>query len=323
MKPAVFRYFAPRSLDEALALLAEHGEEAKVLAGGQSLVPAMNFRLAQPAVLVDLNGVGELAYIGSPGVEEGGGRGDRERALGATSSGGLRIGAMTRQRAGERSASVARQAPLVSLAMPFIAHPQIRNRGTVGGSLAHADPAAELPAVALALEARFLLRRSGGERWVAARDFYTGLFATALAAGEILAEIEIPAAPPRTGWSFQEISRRHGDFALAGVAAGVTLTEDGRVARARIALLGVGEGPIACDRAGALLAGAAVTDGKVESAALETAADAAARDLDPPADIHASSEFRRHLVRVLVARALEAASRAAPDAEHRGSGDGT
>jgi carbon-monoxide dehydrogenase medium subunit len=293
MKPAPFRYLAPRSLDEALALLAEHGDQAKVLAGGQSLVPAMNFRLAQPAVLVDLNGVSELAYVASDDSSDG------PR---------LRIGAMTRQRSVERDARVARGAPLLHRAMPFIAHPQIRNRGTVGGSLAHADPAAELPAVALALDARFLLRRRGGQRWVKARDFYTGLFATVLEAGEVLAEIELPPAPARTGWAFQEFSRRHGDFALAGVAAGVTFGEDGRCLGARIVLLGVGEGPILAQRAADILTGAATREGALDPAAIAAAARAAADDLDPPSDIHASSRFRRHLAGVLVDRALRAAA---------------
>jgi CO/xanthine dehydrogenase FAD-binding subunit len=308
VKPAAFRYFAPRTLDEALELLAEHGDEAKVLAGGQSLVPAMNFRLAQPAVLVDLNRLPELAYVEVGRSEQGRGV---VGAIGGAAGGecALRIGAMTRQRAVEKSAEVARLAPLLHRAMPFIAHPQIRNRGTFGGSLAHADPAAELPAVALALEARFLLRRRGAERWVAARDFYTGLFATVLDAGEMLAEVEIPPAPARTGWSFQEISRRHGDFALAGVAAGVTLAGDGSVAGARIAFLGVGEGPVLAERAAALAAGAETVGDVLDGAALAAVAEAAAAALDPPSDIHASSRFRRHLARVMAERALATAVR--------------
>jgi carbon-monoxide dehydrogenase medium subunit len=293
MKPAPFRYLAPRSLEETLALLAEHGGEAKLLAGGQSLVPAMNFRLARPAVLIDCNGVDELAYIAAG-----------ENAPGAA----LRIGAMTRQRAVERSADVARETPLLHRAMPFIAHPQIRNRGTIGGSLAHADPAAELPAVALTLDARFLVLHPGGERWIPARAFYTGLFATALEAGEILAEIEIPPPAARTGWAFQEFSRRHGDFALAGVATAVSLAEDGRCARATIALLGVGEGPILALDAGEMLVDAAVRDGALEPGAIEEAARVAVEDLEPFSDVHASAGFRRHLARVLVERSLRAAT---------------
>jgi carbon-monoxide dehydrogenase medium subunit len=320
VKPAPFRYFAPRALDEALELLAEHGDQAKVLAGGQSLVPAMNFRLAQPAVLIDLNGVTELTFLETAtvaaAVEAGATAGER-RSLGAGGP-ALRIGAMTRQRVVEHSPEVARLAPLMHQAMPFIAHPQIRNRGTVGGSLAHADPAAELPAVALVLGARFLLRRQGGERWIAARDFYTGLFATALEPGELLTEVEIPPSAPRTGWSFQELSRRHGDFALAGVAAGVALEADGRIAGARIALFGVGEGPVAAERAVELLIGAGVYGGAIDGAVLAAAAQAATADLDPPSDIHASSEFRRHLSGVLVERSLAAAARAAALPSRRG-----
>jgi CO/xanthine dehydrogenase FAD-binding subunit len=291
VKPAAFRYFAPPSLDQALELLAEHGDQAKVLAGGQSLVPAMNFRLAQPAVLVDLNRVAELAYVEADGA------------------GALRVGAMTRQRAVERSAEVARAAPLLRQAMPFIAHPQIRNRGTVGGSLAHADPAAELPAVALALDARFLLRRHGGERWVAAKDFYTGLFATALEPDEILSEISFQSPAERTGWSFHEVSRRHGDFALAGCAAGVTLDPDGRCAGARVVFFGVGEAPILAERAATTLAGAEVVGGVLAVATLAAVAEAAVAELEPPSDIHASSRFRRHLARTMAERAVGAAAR--------------
>src|ERR1700681_1572520 len=216
MKPASFEYFRPRTVDEALALLAEHAGDAKPLAGGQSLIPAMNFRLATPAVLVDLNALSDLAYI----------RSDEQ---------GVRIGGMPRQRAAERSPIVARDAPLVAETMPFIAHPAIRNRGTIGGSLAHADPAAELPAVMLALNAGFSLRSIKGLRSVSADDFFTGLFSTAVEPGELLTEITVPKAGRRAGFAFQEISRRHGDFALVGVAASVTLDEAGYCAGARIA----------------------------------------------------------------------------------------
>src|SRR5436853_3202115 len=187
MKPAPFKYFRPRTVEEALALLAEHAGEAKPLAGGQSLIPAMNFRLATPAVLVDLNGLDDLAYI-------------------KDAEGAVRIGGMTRQRAVERSALISRELPLVAETMPFIAHPAIRNRGTVGGSLAHADPAAELPAVMLALDARFGLRGSQGARSVSADEFFVGLFATAIEPGELLMDITIPTAPARSGFGFQEIS---------------------------------------------------------------------------------------------------------------------
>src|SRR5439155_80439 len=218
MKPAAFDYFTPTTVPEALALLAEHGGDAKPLAGGQSLIPAMNFRLARPAVLVDLNRIAELAYVRAGGKDAG-----------------LVIGAMARQRAVERSDVVARAAPLVAEAMPSIAHPQIRNRGTVGGSVAHADPAAELPAVMLALEARFRAQSSTGERSIPVAEFFKGMLETALAPGELLVEIAVPALPARTGTAFLEMARRHGDYALVGVAAVVTLDTKERCHTARIA----------------------------------------------------------------------------------------
>jgi carbon-monoxide dehydrogenase medium subunit len=201
--------------------------------------------------------------------------------------------------------------------MPFIAHPQIRNRGTFGGSLAHGDPAAELPAVALALDAHFRLRRRGGQRWVSARLFYTGLFATALEPGELLIDVEIPPAPPRTGWSFQEFSRRHGDFALAGVAAGVTMDHEGRCASAVIAMLGLGERPTLAEGASEILAGAVVRDGVIDPSVVAEASRAAATSVEPWSDIHASADFKRHLAGVLVERALrEATAEAAASAMH-------
>ena len=280
MKPPVFDYFRPASVDEALALLAEHGADAKALAGGQSLVPAMNFRLAQPAALVDLNGLDELAGIG-----------DGPAAL--------QLGAMTRHCAVERSAVVAKRAPLLTETMPYVAHPQIRNRGTVGGSLAHADPAAELPAVMVASSARFLLRSRSGERWIDAERFFTGLFATALEPGELVTAVEVPVLASRTGWAFEEMSRRHGDYALVGVACLVTLDAAGRCAAARIALLSVGEGPVLAPSATAALAGVQPTPD-----ALRAAAEAVNADIDPPSDIHASAAFRRRLASVLTRRAL-------------------
>lgn len=285
MKPAPFLYHAPETLDEALALLAEHGDEAKVLAGGQSLVPTMNFRLAQPSVLIDLNRVDGLDTI-------------RE-----DDNGGLSIGAMTRQRAVERSALVAERAPLVHETMPFIAHPQIRNRGTFGGSIAHADPAAELPAVMLALEADFVLRSARGERRLPASRFYTGLFETALEPEEILVDVAIPGLPPGTGWAFREVSRRHGDYALVGAAALLTLG-GGVCTGARITFLSVGEGPTEAVAAGRGLRGQPLTEDAVEAAA-ETASTT---DIDPPADIHASEAYRRHLAKVLTRQVLNTAA---------------
>ena len=289
MKPAPFDYFAPQTLDEALQHLAQHGDEAKLLAGGQSLVPAMNFRLAQPGVLIDLNGISELNFIRAA-KNEGGDSGDS----------GLHIGAMTRQSAVERSDLVAERQPLVRDAMPYIAHRQIRNRGTVGGSLAHADPAAELPAVAVALGARMRAQSQRGARWIDAVDFYVSLFATALEPDEILTEVRLPALPAHSGWSIQELARRHGDYAIVGVAVVVTLDEAGRCADARIVFLSVGEGPVQARQAVQVLRGETPSDALFA----EAAQVAAARDIDPLADIHATAAYRRHLAQVLTRRAL-------------------
>ena len=281
MKPAPFEYHRPGTLDEALVLMAARAGEARPLAGGQSLIPAMNFRLARPAALVDLNRVAELGYVHA----------GRD---------GLQIGAMTRQRAVERSDAVRSAAPLLAEAMPFIAHPQIRNRGTVGGSLAHADPAAELPAVMLALEARFRARGPQGERWIPAGEFFTGILETALGPDELLLEVVVPKSPARTGYAFAELARRRGDYALVGVAARVTLDRRGRCQAARITLFSVGDGPVLAAAAAAML------DGQEPSLeAMRAAADAAAqRDIDPPSDIHASAAYRRRLAAVLTRRAL-------------------
>jgi carbon-monoxide dehydrogenase medium subunit len=284
MKPAAFEYHAPDTLDEVLALLAEHGADAKVLAGGQSLIPTMNFRLAQPAVLVDLNGVAGLS-----GIEESG-------------TGLVTIGTMTRQRTAERSELVRDLCPLLHETMPHIAHPQIRNRGTVGGSVAHADPAAELPAVTLALEATLHLQGGAGRRTLPARDFFTGLFETALEPDEVLVSIEIPTQPPGAGTAFMEVSRRHGDYALVGVAAWVHLM-DGACDAARVALLSVGDGPVLAASAAGILVGQAPGDQAIRAAAHA----AATADIDPPGDIHASADYRRHLTSVLVRRALTVA----------------
>jgi carbon-monoxide dehydrogenase medium subunit len=289
MKPAPFQYFAPTTTDEALALLHEHGYDAKVLAGGQSLVPTMNFRLAQPAILIDLNRIPELFYIQADAAER------------------VRIGAMTRQRAVERSTPIAQKIPLLHAAMPYIAHAQIRNRGTVGGSLAHADPAAELPAVAVAAGARLRIRSTTAERWVDAADFYIGLFTTDLAPDEMVVEVEMPVQPTRAGWSIQEIARREGDYALVGVAVTLDLDDAGRCREAHIVFLSVGEGPVQAREAARVLVGE-----KPIPAAVDAAAEVAARrDIDPTSDIHATAAYRRHLAQVLTKQALtEAAERA-------------
>ena len=281
MKPAAFDYHAPRTVDEALGLLADYGGDAKLLAGGQSLVPTMNYRLAQPAVLVDLNGIDELFFL-------------REH------DSGLRCGAMTRQSSVERSPLAQRIAPLLYEAMPHIAHAQIRNRGTIGGSLAHADPAAELPAAALALDARMFVRGVTDARWITARDFYVGLFATAMEPEEMLIEVAFPVLPPRSGWAFDEVARQHGNYALCGAAAVVALTDEGAVESAKLVFLSVGEGPVEAIQATTLLLGE-----RPKPAAIRAASEAAAtQDIDPVGDIHAGPEFRRHLARVIADRVL-------------------
>ncbi len=285
MKPAAFEYEAPRSLDEALALLARHGDEAKVLAGGQSLIATMNFRLAQPAMLVDINGITELSYI-------------RE------ASGGLEIGALTRQATVEKSELVASRCALLAEAMPHVAHSQIRNRGTFGGSLAHADSASELPAVALALEAEMVICSESGERTVPAEEFFVGLFETALEPEELLVEVRLPDLPQHTGTAFLELSRRRGDFALVGVAVVLEATPDGTVARSRIVLHSVGETPVLAQAAMTALRGKVPDETNCRNAA-EAAAD---NDIDPLGDLHASAEYRRHLTSVLTRRALLAAA---------------
>jgi aerobic carbon-monoxide dehydrogenase medium subunit len=285
MKPAPFEYQAPASLEAALDALARHGGDAKLLAGGQSLIPVMNFRLAEPALLIDINKLAELDFI----------RRDEE--------GHLRIGAMVRQRRLERDPLVAEMAPLLHEAVPFIAHPQIRNRGTFGGSLAHADPAAELPALAVALDARFRLQRAGGDRWVAAEDFFAGLFATALEPDEMLVEAAIPPPPARTGWAFLEVARRHGDYAQVGVAARVTLDDSGRCREARLVYLSVGDAPVVAREAARLLTGQELSPGAIAAAAEKAAGD----EMDPLGDIHATPEFKRHLARVLTRRVLQKA----------------
>ena len=297
MKPAPFKYYAPTTVGAALARLAEHGWDAKALAGGQSLIPMMNFRLAQPAVLVDLNNIPELAYI-QPAID-----------------GGLRIGAMTRQRQVEHDPLVAERAPMIHHAMPKIAYPQVRTRGTFGGSIAHADPSAELVAASVALRGRFrLASQKRGERWVAADEFFVGLFVTLLEPDELLLEVALPPMPARSGWSFLEVARRHHDFALVGVAATVTL--DGAGGRsgatceeARLVYFSVGDGPVEAHQAAALLKGQELTSEAIRAAA-ETAGEA---DVEPNADINASTEYRRHLVKVLGRRALQEALARASD----------
>lgn len=283
MKPPKFDYHDPHAVDEALALLARHGEDAKVLAGGQSLVPLLNFRLAYPDHLIDLGRVPALCYI------------RRER-------GRLRIGTMTRQATLERSPVVAEHWPLLTEALSFVAHAQIRNRGTVGGSVAHADPAAELPVAFTALEATFHVRSTNARRDLAAQDFFVTHLTTALEPQELLVEIEVPPMPDNTGWAFTEYARRHGDFALGGAAALITL-QNGVCSRARIALLAASDVPLRALSAENALEGAAVTE---EAAA--AAATAAVDGVNPTGDIHGSTEYRRHLIEAMVRRAIQKAT---------------
>jgi aerobic carbon-monoxide dehydrogenase medium subunit len=280
VKPAPFEYERPGSLDEALAVLEEHGDEAKLLAGGQSLVPLMNLRLTQPRLIVDLNGLADLAYV-------------RAR------NGGLAIGALTRQRTIETAALVRERAPLLAEVTPLIGHVPIRTRGTLGGSLSHADPAAEYPAVAVALEAKLVLARQGGRRAVDAEAFFKTYLTTALEPTEILVEVELPPLPPGSATAFLELSRRHGDFAIAGAAAVVALSEKEDIASARIALCGVGPTPIRARRAEGLLVGQRPT-----KPLLAAVAEAAAAQSDPADDVHGSAEYRREMSAVFTQRAL-------------------
>ena len=291
MKPAPFEYYAPTTIEEALSLLAEHGYDAKVLAGGQSLIPMMNFRLIQPSILVDLNNIPELAFI----------RPDE--------NGGLRLGAMTRHHQVETSPLVEERAPLVYAAMPKIAYPQIRTRGTFGGSISHADPSAELVSLSVALDGKFRLRNLNGERWVPASEFFLGLFTTVMEPGELLMEAALPAMPARSGWSLMEVARRPHDFALIGVAAVVTLDENGRCEQARMVFISAGDVPMVAHKAVELLKGQAPTLEAINA----SAEVAASEDIDPGSDIHATAEFRRHLANVLSRRALEQAFQRAAD----------
>ena len=286
MKPAAFDYLAPDSLEETLAALTEHGDDAKILAGGQSLVPMMNFRLAQPAMIVDCNRLGELDFVRQ------------------ADDGGLRIGAMTRVRSLERDPVIERSAPLLFETVPWVAHPQIRVRGTLGGSLAHADPAAELPVIALARRFRLRLQSVGNERWVDADDFFVGLLETTLEPHEMLVEVAVPPMPPRTGWSFTEVARRHGDYAQVGVAVLVTLGAEGRCSDARLVYLSVGETPIEASAAARALVGEPPNEESFAAAA-EIAAES---EIQPTSDIHASAAYKRHLARVLTVRALRQAT---------------
>jgi CO/xanthine dehydrogenase FAD-binding subunit len=284
MKPAPFKYVAASSLDHALSLKSEHGDDARFLAGGQSLIPTMNFRLARPLVLIDINGLKDLAGV------------DRSDAA------HVRVGALTRYRELERDGDFLRSCPLFADALPHIAHPQIRNRGTIGGNLSHADPASELPALAVAMQARMRIKSSTRQRDVPASEFFMGLLTTDIGSDEMLVEIAYPALPPRTGTCFQEVARRRGDFALAGVAAMVTLDDARRCTEIRLALCGVGETPV---DASATAAGLIGTDGDDE--AIGAVADEVRGTIDPSGNVHATPDYQRHIAGVLAKRTLRMA----------------
>jgi aerobic carbon-monoxide dehydrogenase medium subunit len=289
MKLPPVDYEAPRTVSHAVDLLAEHGDEASVLAGGQSLIPLLALRLARPAVLVDINGIAELAGVSS-------------------TDGWVTIGATTREYVAEESETVAESLPLLAAALPMIGHEAIRSRGTIGGSLAHADPAAELPAVARALDAEFVVRGQAGERVIQAADWFEGYLTTSRRPDELLVEVRFPAAGRGTGTSFQEVARRHGDFAIVGLAAALSIS-DGTISDARLAFAGLSDVPVRAADAEQFLVG--------ETPSTELFGEAARRateDLDPPADLHGSADYRRKVAAALVRRGLQAA---ADDARER------
>jgi CO/xanthine dehydrogenase FAD-binding subunit len=289
VKPAVFDYHAPTSREELLATLERLGDEARVLAGGQSLIPLMNLRLSRPAHLVDVGTVPELAHV--------------------RANGSVRIGAGARQWDVENHPDVAASVPLLTEALRYVAHPPIRHRGTVCGSLAHADPAAELSAAALALDATMRLASSGGTRDVAAQDFFTGPFTTALAPGELLEEVVFPSMPGGTGHAVTELVRTHGGFAVAGAMATIGLGADGAVESCSLVAFALGPQPVRCDAGERVLIGAQPT-----REAFSEAAGAAAAALAPGGDMHGSAEYRQRVAAVYLERALaKAHARAAGD----------
>jgi len=276
-------YEAPPTVAAAVDLLAEHQDDASVLAGGQSLIPLLALRLARPALLIDINGLRELSGV-------------------SASDGWVAVGAMTREYVAEDSKTIAERVPLVAAALPLIGHEAIRSRGTIGGSLAHADPAAELPAVARALDAEFVVRGPSGERVIPAAEWFEGYLTTSRRADELLVEVRFPAAAPGTGVACQEVARRHGDFAIVGLAASLTLS-DGAISDARLAFAGISDVPVRASGAEDLLRG------EIPSAELfDEAARRATEGIDPPADLHGSSEYRKKVAAALVRRGLQAAA---------------
>jgi aerobic carbon-monoxide dehydrogenase medium subunit len=283
MKLPHFDYEAPRTVPEAVELLAEHLDEASVLAGGQSLIPLLALRLARPAVLIDINGVAELSGV-------------------SAADGWVVIGAVTREYVAEESGTVADTVPLLAAALPLIGHEAIRSRGTIGGSLAHADPAAELPAVARALDAEFVVRGPSGERVIPAAEWFEGYLTTSRRPDELLVEVRFPAAGQGTGASFQEVARRHGDFAIVGLATSLTLAE-GTITDARLAFAGMSDVPVRAAGAEDLLVGE-----RPSAELFDEAARRATGDADPPADLHGSSDYRKKVAAALVRRGLRGAA---------------
>jgi aerobic carbon-monoxide dehydrogenase medium subunit len=281
MKPARFRYFDPATPNEALALLDEWGEDSKLLAGGQTLGPMLNFRAVTPAAIIDINRIEALCQH-------------------RNTDSGLVIGALTRQAALEDDRSLHEHQPLVAATIPLIAHRAIRNRGTVGGSLAHADPAAEWGGLVMTLDGQLIVKkRNAADRVISARDFFRGLLETALGPNEMLAEIRLPPWPAGAGWSVAEFSRRHGDFALAGAMCVISQTDDGVCSDVRLSAFGVGTHPTRLTQAENELIGK-----KPVSPLLEQAVRAAASEISPLHDSHASADYRRHLVTALVERCV-------------------
>ena len=286
MKPAPFDYIAATSVDMAAAALADGGDDAKIIAGGQSLVPLLNFRLLRPSILIDINRIESLAFVSETATD-------------------IRVGALTRHYQLETSPVIARHLPVLSCAMTHVAHLAIRNRGTIGGSLAHGDPAAELPMMALLLDAELHIGSVAAARITAARDFFLDALTVDLNAGEIVTEIALPKLPPQTGWGFAEVSRRRGDFALAAAAATLAVAA-GAIVEARIALSGIGRTAVRAATAESLLVGHAL-----EPPLVSQAIEAARAAIEPDTDLHASADYRRHLAGVLTGRALAAAWRRA------------
>jgi CO/xanthine dehydrogenase FAD-binding subunit len=283
MKPSAFEYFTPSTVREAIELLRSHGDEAKILAGGQSLIPMMNFRVARPQVLIDINKIKELDYI-------------REE------KGELVIGGLTRERTLEVSPVVKKKCPILAEAISYIGHLPIRTRGTIGGSLVHADPSAEIPIIVCGLGGKMKVVGPSGERTLGTDEFFMTYLTSALEAAEILVEVRIPILPVNAGWSFMEFSRRHGDFGIVAVASILYLENKELCRKASIALGGVAPTPLRAGEAESLLAGRVITEELIKEAGVK-----AAQATDPESDYHASAEYRKDMARVFTQRSLKEA----------------